>query len=91
MPALTNRDLAFLAWNLAVGLAAGVAVVARPEFASAALPPLLWLLLAMAAYEIAAGAVLGLQPGSLVSTPVRFLGLLAAVVLYLLVPVIAGA
>ena len=89
MTSLTDRDLAFLAWNIVAGLVAGAVVAGRPELASAALPPFLWLLLAMAAYEIAAGYALGLQPGALVSTPVRFLGLVVALAIYLLVPVLA--
>ncbi len=57
MGALTRRDVLFLVWNAAVGLVVGALTVRWAELASAPVPPVLWLVVGMAAFEIG-GAVL---------------------------------
>lgn len=85
MPALSLRDLAFAAFTVASGIITGLLVSNEPSLAQAALPPLMWILLAMAFYELAVGYVMKLSPGSLVSMPVRLVALLIAAGAYHLV------
>lgn len=82
MPSFTRRDHLFFAWNAAVGVLCGAVVVRAPELQSAALPPFLWLLIGMAAFEVGA---FFLAPGAgagPVSNVTRFLALSLSLGLY---------
>jgi hypothetical protein len=81
VPALSRRDLGFLAWNAAIGLVAGVLVARWPELQSGPIPPLFWLLLGMAFFEMISSFALGGQ--ARLSNPIRIVGLAIASGIYL--------
>ncbi len=89
MSGLTRLDSLFLLWNVAVGTAVGALVARWPELGSAVVPPVLWLVLGMAVFELG-GAALLRQGGPLVTYGVRILGLAVSFAAYLLVSAAFG-
>jgi len=81
VPALSQRDLGFLAWNAAIGLLVGVLVARWPDLHSGPIPPLFWLLLGMALFEMISSFALG--GGAPFSNPIRLAGLAIASAIYL--------
>ena len=84
MGTLTQRDLLFLVWNAAVGLAVGALVARWPDLATASVPPVFWLVIGMAVFELG-GAALLKGGGPLVTYGVRILGLAVSFGAYLLI------
>lgn len=80
---------AFLIFTAIVGALSGFIVVRQPAANDFALPPLLWIFLAMAAFEIAVGYALGRPLGTLIAMPVRLAGAVIGVGLLLLIPYVA--
>jgi len=80
VPSLTRRDQAFLAWNVAVGLLCAAIVVHDPALQAAAIPPFMWLLLGMLAFELGASVIAG--GAAPMSNVTRFLGLCLSLGVY---------
>jgi hypothetical protein len=72
---LSRRDYLFFAWNAAVGVLCAALVLHRPDLNSAAIPPFLWLLIGMGAFEIGAFLLARDAPILPLSNVTRFLGL----------------
>jgi uncharacterized membrane protein HdeD (DUF308 family) len=81
----------FLFFMSAVGVAAGLALVARPELRDFRVSPYFWILIAMALFEIATFARGRGEPGTTVAMEARLLGFVLGVVLMVAIPVIAGS
>jgi hypothetical protein len=77
----------FLAFSALIGLAFGALLIAKPDLRDAAFMPFLWVLIAMAVFEMAVYWRLG----SFVGMEIRFLGFLLAVILMAGVPMLAGS
>jgi len=80
VPALSQRDLGFLAWNAAIGLLVGILLAHWPDLHSGPIPPLFWLLLGMALFEMISSFAWG---GAPFSNPIRLAGLAIASAIYL--------
>jgi len=88
---MTPINYIFLAYVAVVGLAIGGVLVVKPEWAELRIPPFLWLLIAMALFEIAAFARRQGAFGSAIRMEVRFLGFVLALGLMFAVPYFAGS
>jgi uncharacterized membrane protein HdeD (DUF308 family) len=84
-------DRIFLAFMGLVGVAIGVILVAAPETRDYRVPPYYWVLIAMAVFELIAFARARGAPGTMITMQARLLGLLLAVVVMVLVPILAGS
>lgn len=71
MPNLSGLQIAFLAFNAAVGLAVGLLTALSPGFAGLGLPVFAWLILAMFAFEVVAGLVLKVHPATAITMLMR--------------------
>ncbi len=89
MGALTRCDVLFLVWNAAVGLVVGALTVRWAELASAPVPPVLWLVVGMAAFEIGGAVLLG-GGGPLVTYAMRIIALAISFATYALVSAVFG-
>jgi len=74
-----------------VGVAIGVILVAAPETRDYRVPPYYWVLIAMAVFELIAFARARGAPGTMITMQARLLGLVLAVVVMVLVPILAGS
>lgn len=82
MPAFTQRDYLFFAWNAAVGIACAAMMLRYPAL-EATLPSFLWLLIGMGLFEAAAlGLARGAPP---LNNVTRFLGLALSLALFIVV------
>ena len=81
----------FLVFTAAVGLVIGLVLIQKPEARDFAVSPFFWVLLAMAAFELAVFARGQGTPGSAIRMEVRLLGLVLAVGLMMVVPMLAGS
>jgi len=84
-------DRIFLAFMGLVGVAIGVILVAAPETRDYRVPPYYWVLIAMAVFELIAFARARGAPGTMITMQARLLGLVLAVVVMVLVPILAGS
>jgi hypothetical protein len=91
MGALTPINRLFLGFMIVAGLAAGAALVAKPELRDFRISPYFWILIAMALFEFAAFARGRGAPGTMIAMEIRLLGFVLSVVLMILVPVLAGS
>lgn len=71
MPSLSPVQLAFVAYNAAVGLVVGLSSALSPAFAGLGIPMFAWLILAMFAFELVAGFVLKVHPSAAITMLVR--------------------
>jgi len=78
----------FLAFTALVGIACGALLVAKPELRDAAVMPYLWVLIAMAVFELGMYARFG---GMFLSIEVRMLGFMLAVLFMAGIPFVAGS
>lgn len=83
-----NINHIFLAFTAVVGTACGALLIAKPELRDAAFMPYLWVLLAMAVFELGMYARFG---GAFINVYVRLLGFLLAVVLMVVIPALSGS
>ena len=81
----------FLVFTAAVGLVIGLVLIKKPEARDFAVSPFFWILLAMALFELAAFARGQGAPGTAIRMEIRLLGLLLAVGLMVVVPMMAGS
>ena len=88
---MTAINRIFLGFMIVAGLAAGAALVARPELREFRVSPYFWILIAMALFEFAAFARGRGAPGTMIAMEIRLLGFVLAVVLLVAIPVIAGS
>ena len=72
------------------GVALGLAIVARPELASAALPPLGMLLLISLIIDVTGMAIAASRGQQPIAMNTRLLGFFGAAILYLLITNVAG-
>jgi hypothetical protein len=91
MGALTPINRWFLGFMSVAGLAAGSALIAKPELRDFRISPYFWILIAMALFEFAAFARGRGAPGTMIAMEIRLLGFIVAVVLMVALPVIAGS
>jgi len=84
-------DRIFLAFMVVVGAAIGFALVLHPAIRNFAIPPYLWVIVAMLAFEGLAYWRGGGAPGTMVSMEYRLIALLVAVVLVLAIPSMMGS
>jgi hypothetical protein len=88
---MTAINRIFLGFMIVAGLAAGAALVARPELRDLRVPPYFWILIAMLLFELAAFARGSGAPGTMITMEIRLLGFVLAVVLMIALPVVAGS
>jgi hypothetical protein len=88
---MTAINRIFLGFMIVAGLAAGAALVARPELREFRVSPYFWILIAMALFEFAAFARGRGAPGTMIAMEIRLLGFVLAVVLMVAIPVVAGS
>ena len=88
---MTAINRIFLGFMIVAGLAAGAALVARPELREFRISPYFWILIAMALFEFAAFARGRGAPGTMIAMEIRLLGFVLAVVLMVAIPVVAGS
>jgi hypothetical protein len=88
---MTPINRFFLGFMSVAGLAAGAALVAKPELRDFRISPYFWLLIAMALFEFAAFARGRGAPGTMIAMEIRLLGFVLSVVLMILVPALAGS
>jgi hypothetical protein len=86
---LINRI--FLGFMVVVGIAAGLVLVAYPESRDFKVMPYLWILIAVAAFEISTYAYKRGAPGTMISTEARLLGFVIGIVLMIVIPIFAGS
>jgi hypothetical protein len=88
---MTPINRFFLGFMIVAGLAAGALLVASPDLRDFRISPYFWILIAMAAFEVAAFARGRGTPGTMIAMEIRLLGFVLAVVLMIAVPVVAGS
>jgi uncharacterized membrane protein HdeD (DUF308 family) len=81
----------FLAFMGLVGAAVGIVLVIAPELRDFRVTPYFWVLIAMAVFELAAFARGRGAPGTAVTMDARLLGFVAAIVLMVAIPIVAGS
>jgi hypothetical protein len=86
-----TTDHIFLGFMGAVGIAAGAILIAVPAAQDFSVSPYFWVLIAMAAFEIALFAVFRGVPGRMVSSGARLLGFVLATVIMVVMPILAGS
>jgi hypothetical protein len=72
----SSFHIAFLAFNLAVGLAVGTATVRSAGFSNIGIPTFMWPVVGMFAFEVAAGFATKTHPSVLLTMPWRIAGLI---------------
>jgi ABC-type transport system involved in cytochrome c biogenesis permease component len=87
---MTPINRIFLAYMTAVGLAAGVAFLVKPEVRDVQIPAYFWIVIAMALFEGTAFARGRGAPGSVITMGIRVGGFLLAVLLMVAIPFAAG-
>jgi hypothetical protein len=80
----------FALYIAAVAAVASTVLVIRPSIADGAVKPVIWILIAMAIFEIGAFAKGRGAPGTMLSTPARFFGFVGAFALVGAVVWLAG-
>ena len=75
----------------AVGLAAGVVLIAIPQAHDWGVSPYFWILIAMALFEIILFAFWRGAPGRVISNGARLLGFVVAAVIMVMLPILAGS
>jgi len=73
------------------GVAAGAALVAAPQLQDFVIKPYFWILLAIAAFDLAVYLIRRNAPGAMLTMNARLLGLVIGVVLMVAIPTLAGA
>ena len=81
----------FLAFMGIVGAAVGITLVVAPELRDFRVSPYFWVLIAMGVFELAAFARGRGAPGTVVTMDARLLGFVAAIVLMVAIPIVAGS
>jgi hypothetical protein len=81
----------FLAFMGIVGAAVGIVLVIAPELRDFRVSPYFWVLIAMGVFELAAFARGRGAPGTVVTMDARLLGFVAAIVLMVAIPIVAGS
>ena len=81
----------FLAFMVVVGAAIGFALVLHPAIRNFAIPPYLWVIVAMLAFEGLAYWRSSGAPGTMVSMEYRLIALIVAVVLVIAIPSLMGS
>ena len=80
---------AFLAYMVAVGVAAGVVQIVWPETRSYRLPPYFWVLIATALFEGVNFLRARGTPGAVIGMDVRLAGFVLGIVLMITLPLLA--
>jgi hypothetical protein len=75
MPPIQPILVHFLAFNTLFGLAIGAATARVPAFTALGMPPFLWLVAGLFAFEMGAGLILKTHPSALLTMPWRAAGL----------------
>jgi hypothetical protein len=88
---MTFINRLFLGYMVAIGLAAGAVLVAKPETRDFRVSPYFWVLIATALFEFTAFARGRGAPGTTISMEIRLLGFVLGVVLMAVVPILAGS
>ena len=86
---LINRI--FLGFMVVVGIAAGVVLVAHPASRDVDVVRYLWILVAMAVFEMSAYTFGRGAPGAMISMDARLVGFVIGAALMVLIPMVAGA
>ena len=86
-----TTDHIFLGFMGAVGIAAGVILIAMPETRDLRVPPYFWVLIAMILFEVTLFAVFRGVPGRMISNGARLLGFVLAIVIMVVMPILAGS
>jgi hypothetical protein len=84
-------DRVFLVFMAICGVAAGAILVVAPESRDFRIAPYFWVLIAMGLFELAAYARGRGAPGTVISIEARMLGLVLAVVLMVVLPILVGS
>lgn len=80
MPSISPIQIAFVAYNAAVGLVVGLMSAFNPAFDRLGIPVFAWLIAAMFAFEVVAGLVLKVHPSTAISMPMRVAALVISFV-----------
>ena len=88
---MTQINRLFLGFMIIVGLAAGIALVAKPELRDFRVSPYFWILIATALFDFAAFMRGRGAPGTMIAMEIRLLGFVLAVVLMVAIPIFAGS
>jgi hypothetical protein len=86
-----TTDHVFIGFMGVVGIATGAILIAMPEARELRVSPYFWVLIAMAAFEIALFVFWRGVPGRTISNGARLLGFVLAVVIMVVMPILAGS
>jgi uncharacterized membrane protein HdeD (DUF308 family) len=86
-----TTDHVFIGFMGAVGIATGAILIAMPAARELPVSPYFWVLIAMAAFEIALFVFWRGVPGRTISNGARLLGFVLAVVIMVVMPILAGS
>ena len=75
MPSAHRIRIYLVVFNLLFGSLIGALTARVPAFANLGMPPFLWLVAGLFAFEMCAGLLLGAHPATLLSMPWRAAGL----------------
>ena len=84
-------DHFFIGFMAAVGLAAGVVLIAIPQAHDWGVSPYFWILIAMALFEVVLLIFWRGAPGRMISNGARLLGFVVAAVIMVMLPILAGS
>ena len=84
-------DRVFLVYMAVVGAAVGAILAVAPEARNYRIAPYFWILIAMAAFEMAAFARAQGVPGTMLAMPFRLAGFGLAILFMILIPIVAGS
>src|SRR6266436_1396380 len=89
-PRMTINKI-FLAFMGLVGAAVGIILVVAPSSRDYKVSPYFWVLVAMAAFELAAFVCGRGVPGTVVTMEARLCGFVLAIVLMVIIPIFSGS
>jgi hypothetical protein len=81
----------FLGFMTLAGAAVGIVLVMAPQVRDFRVSPYFWVLIAMAAFELAAFARGRGEPGTVVAMEARLCGFMLAIVLMVVIPILSGS
>ncbi len=84
-------DRIFFGFMAVVGIATGMALVAKPQIGDYFIKPYFWILIAVALFDIANYLRAKGQPGVTTGMEARLLGFVIGVVLMVVIPSLAGS
>jgi uncharacterized membrane protein HdeD (DUF308 family) len=84
-------DRLFFGIMAMAGIAAGGVLVAAPQSQNFPIKPYFWILIAIAAFDLAVYLTRRNAPGAMLTMNARLLGLVIGVVLMVVIPTLAGA